>query len=183
MAELDKDFLVKSLKNKQIQSFTELARRTGLHRNTINHYLSGNSVFQQGFEKICNSVAISPLDMVKKPKAKDRIHAIAPLIDLLHEKFPQMTFVLFGSRARGREKEFSDWDVGFYSTQPISHRQHLDMLKLKSEWLETSGLLVAVDLVNLNRADSDFLQACQDDFIFLTGKLKDWYALKEKAAL
>lgn len=183
MASLDKAALEKCLKKKRLSSFVDLARVTGLHRNTINHYLRGNSVFQQGYEKICHSLGVSPLELIKTEQTNYQLQEIAPLIDKLHEKFPQMTFVLFGSRAKGLEKKFSDWDIGFYSSMPISHRQHLDMLKCKSEWLETSGLLVDVDLVNLNRADPDFLKACQNDFVFLTGKLGDWQKLKGKATL
>jgi predicted nucleotidyltransferase len=183
MASLDKMALEQSLKNKQLRSFADLARVTGLHRNTINHYLRGHSVFQQGYEKICQSLGVSPLELIEKTKKNPQIREIAPLIDLLHARFPQVTFVLFGSRAKGKEKKFSDWDIGFYSSQTISHRQHLDLLKLKSEWLEESGLIVDVDLVNLNRADSDFLSVCQNDLVFLTGKIGDWQMLKEKATL
>lgn len=178
MHALDPEKFSKALKQSRIKSILELSRRVGLHRNTINHYLAGHSVYQAGYEKICTFLKKTPDDLVKKEKKSFLTPELAQFVDTLHHGFPHISFVLFGSRARSTFKKFSDWDIGFFSSQKISHADHLRLLRLKGEFLENS--LEFIDLVNLNRADRDFLISCRNDLIFLTGSLSDWRNLQKR---
>jgi len=178
MTTLDHKRFYKALKQNKIQSVLELARQTGLHRNTINHYLKGASLHPQGFQIICHHLGLSVDDLIQRPPQKNILSDnVAKIVDQLHKCFPIMAFVLFGSRARGRYKKYSDWDIGFFSYQKVTHQTHLDVLKKLDDL--TENITEDIELVNLNQADQDFLMANRDDFVFLTGSLVGWYAFKK----
>ena len=163
------------LKKRRVPSITELARRTGLHRNTIYHYLTGGSIYQKAFTIICKQLNVAPEQLLIKATKQNIItDEVALMIDQLYKRFPELTFVLFGSRSTGKANKYSDWDIGFLSQNTISHQTHLNVLKFADELTENS--LNSLDLVNLNLADHDFIADNLASFIFLTGKLTDWYA-------
>ena len=101
------------------------------------------------------------------------------VIDKLHQVNPKITFVLFGSRAKGTYLPYSDWDIGFISTSTeITHQNHLDLLKLVDDL--TEDFIDKIDLVNLNEADADFLNKNKNEFIFLTGQIAEFYQFLER---
>jgi uncharacterized protein len=59
---------------------------------------------------------------------------------------------VFGSRADGHAKPYSDYDIGLYAESPIDWSA---MAKI-SEELEESDLPVTVDLVDFSKVTSDF---------------------------
>lgn len=172
MRSLNKARFLSALRQKKIPSVLELSRRTGLHRNTINHYLSGQSVYQQGYLSLCEEMGTAPHDLVCEALRPDLPNAMAQVLDALSFKYPKLALILFGSRARLMAKPFSDWDVGFFSSEKISHNQHLEMLSFIDDLCETQDF--KIDLVNLNQADADFLSHNAKDFVFLTGSLLQW---------
>lgn len=176
MRSLNKNRFLTVLRQKKIPSILELSRRTGLHRNTINHYLSGQSVYQQGYLRLCEEINTAPQDLVRVATCPDLPDALAQVLDNLSLKYPKLAFILFGSRARLMAKTFSDWDIGFFSLQKISHDQHLEMLSLVDDDCETQDF--KIDLVNLNQANGDFLSHNAKDFVFLTGSLLQWNHFK-----
>jgi hypothetical protein len=117
---LNKARFLSVLRQKKIPSVLELSRRTGLHRNTINHYLSGQSVYQQGYLSLCEEMGTAPHDLVCVGHRPDLPNAVAQILDVLSLKYPKLAFVLFGSHARLTAKPFSDWDIGFFSLEKIS---------------------------------------------------------------
>lgn len=179
--QIDKGLLKKSIHASADSSLSQFAERIGLHRNTIYHYLSGGSPYQKGFLKLCESLSFEPDDLiVKESKGSVEVlnQKIAELVDHLHQNFPELSFVLFGSRSKKRAKPFSDWDIGFFSQNKITHQTHLDLLKSTDDFLESS--LEEVDLVNLNEANFYFLKNISDTLVFLTGKRKDWLHFQNK---
>lgn len=159
-------------------SIQRLAETVSIHRNTIHHFLSGASVFPDSILKILSALCVEPMEIIRRKEGTYGPDIIAALTDALLKKENNMCIVLFGSRARGNQKKFSDYDLGVYSRQEISHDKYLDLISCKEEHVE--DLPVNVDLVNLNRADKYFLTAIKADARFLCGRLSDWLALKEK---
>ncbi|HLD45457.1 MAG TPA: nucleotidyltransferase domain-containing protein, partial [bacterium] len=128
----------------------------------------------------CQTLKVSPSSIIEKSDTVSCLHPdIAKAVDQLHTTHPHLTFVLFGSRSKGLQKKYSDWDIGFFSmTTAITHQTHLDLLKQVDDLMEDS--LETIDLVNLNLADHAFLSDNKYDFIFLTGCLTDWRLLQHK---
>lgn len=175
---LDRQKFIASLKSQGIKSFLEMSRVSGLHRNTINHYLKGGSIYQTAFLEICKILHVEPTDLTAaKPTNIAIPPELANLLDTLHCHFPQLTFVLFGSRARKTPKRFSDWDIGFFAKEKFSHQTHLNLLKMADDHLENT--LIEINLVNLQEASADFLKTIASDLIFLTGYLRDFQKFKE----
>ena len=76
------------------------------------------------------------------------------LVAKLTDKFPDVTWVLFGSHAKGNDKIGSDWDLGILSYQPLSYSEFRKIKMHCDEICET--LPIFVDVVNLMVADADF---------------------------
>lgn len=178
MIALRKGPFLRKMRGRGIPSVLELARRTGLHRNTINHYLAGQSVYQDGYLTLCRHMGVSAHDLVCERPGVDIPKNVAAVMDVLAARYPKLAFVLFGSRARLDPKPFSDWDVGFFSSSGVTHDEHLGILGLVDDLCEREAF--AVDAVNLNLADRDFLERNAGDFVFLTGSLTEWISFKEK---
>ncbi len=166
-----------AVKRQGYRSLGELARLLGIHRNTIHFYLSGHRIFPAQFEKMIRTIGLKPTDvLIEKGEELFSAQSLALIVDQLHREFPEITFVLFGSRAQGRAHRYSDWDVGVYSRQGISHPVYRALARRKDELVES--LPVMLDLVNLNRADTAFLKEISKGWTFLTGSQQDWIELK-----
>lgn len=177
---LDQKRFEEAMRRQGFSSIGALAKAVGVHRNTIHYYLSGHGVFPEKLEKLFSRLSIRPADVLvqKKQPGADPLSTIAPLIDRLQSRFPEVAFVLFGSRARNTARPYSDWDVGVYCHHGISHEQYRIMRHEKEDWEEQSPYMV--DVTNLNRADEDFLKSVSRGWIFLGGNLGSWLALNQK---
>jgi predicted nucleotidyltransferase len=171
-----------TLKDKGFRSIGDLAKSLGIHRNTIHHYLSGHGVLPDSFEKIIQALDLKPADiLIEEAEAKSPlIEPIAPLVDSLHQDFPDFTFILFGSRPRGTAHKYSDWDLGVYSSNGLTHNRYRKILRRKDELVE--NLPFFVDIINLNRADEYFLKEASRHWMFLAGKLTDWIEIQKGVA-
>lgn len=173
----------RALKERGFGSIGEFAKALGVHRNTIHHYLSGRGVLPSSVEKAIRLLNLRPQDILIDSEESDRLkilEVIAAVVDRLHMEFPGVSFVLFGSRARDANQKYSDWDLGAYSSGGLPHETYRKIVKLKNELSE--DLPYFIDVVNLNRADGDFLMNVSKDWQFLTGNVSDWIALQRKAA-
>lgn len=169
-----------ALRQRGFKSIGALARTLGIHRNTIHYYLSGHGVFPEKLERILDQLSLDPADvLIRKKGAADPLAAIAPLMDRLQQQFPDAAFVLFGSRARKTARPYSDWDIGVYCQTGLTHERYREILREKEDWVEGSSYLV--DVVNLNRADRDFLESICGGWTFLGGNLGSWLELQKKA--
>ena len=177
---LNKSRFLQALEEEGYDSIQELAASLGLHRNTIHHFLKGEQVLPKSIEKIIETLHLQPVEILtEQPSPLDTpLKGIAPIVDTLHAEFPHITFILFGSRARGKAKKYSDWDIGVFSQEGIPHQTYLNLRKQSHDLTEKQPYLV--DLVNLNQADELFLKNASRNWQFLTGKLQDWLTLQKK---
>lgn len=83
------------------------------------------------------------------------------LLDVLREYLPDgnVKFYVFGSRAKGSYKEYSDVDIALKGENEIPFE---NLLKLKSEF-ENSTFPYEVDIVDLNTISKNFLNIIKDD--------------------
>lgn len=179
---LDPKRFEEAMRRQGFASIGALARALGIHRNTIHHYLSGHGVFPTMLEKILDRLALQPGNVLVQKNARDAnpLSPIAPLVDCLQQQFPEVAFVLFGSRARNTARTYSDWDIGAFSQKDISHDQYRRMWRKKEDREEEFPYMV--DVTNLNRADEDFLKSASRGWIFLGGNMGSWLALNQKVA-
>lgn len=172
---------LEAMKGKGFATIGALAKVLRIHRNTIHYYLSGHGVFPEKLNQIFSTLDLKPEEVLTSnelPRYK-KLEPIVGLVDSLEKKFPQVTFVLFGSRAKQTAQKYADWDIGVFSAEGITHVFYRQIRKQLGDLAEHSPF--NIDLVNLNNADSDFLKAIAGHWIFLGGKLKDWLALQQKA--
>lgn len=180
---LDASKVREAVKKRGYHSLGRLAHSLGLHRNSIHYYLSGRPVLPLSLEKMLEALNLRLADVMvdkKEASANFPYEAIAPPVDRLHAEFPEVTFVLFGSRARGSGQKYSDWDLGVYSRENLFHVLYRRIVRFKDEAVEDFPFLV--DLVNLNRAPPSFLKEASKGWIFLAGRQRDWIDLQRKAA-
>lgn len=142
-----------ALKAKGYGSLGEFARDLGIHRNTVHYYLAERPVFPDKLDQMLHALELSPDKvLIEKRGVSFFPHdAIASLIDELHATFPDVTLILFGSRVQGRAYKYSDWDIGVYRREGLSHQQYRRISQFTDELAE--DLPFFVDVVNLNRAD------------------------------
>lgn len=75
-------------------------------------------------------------------------------------KYPY-TFYIFGSRAKGNPKRFSDLDICFFKNIPWNIRAHID------ENFEESDLPYKVDVVDWNACDKSFQNFIKADLTLI----------------
>jgi len=169
------------LKSQGFASIEELSKTLGIHRNTIQYYLAEHPIIADRLEKILNALKLSPAEAIIKRQTETSftIEPIAPLIDALHQKFPEVTLVLFGSRAQGKAKKYSDWDIGVYGQKNFDRDLFRKIKIYKSKLEEKTPYMI--NLTHLNDADAPFLKNISRDWIFLAGKQEDWIQLNKKA--
>ena len=78
---------------------------------------------------------------------------------ILFTYIPNVKAYVFGSRARGNYKRYSDLDVVLDSHSPISIKTWLEIQEQFSE----SSLPIKVDLIEMNKLDPSFKAKIQDE--------------------
>ncbi len=178
---IDIDVLNKALSSKGIKSYTELARSLGLHRNTIGKYVAGDPALPNALELIMSKLSLSPGELLKKNTFHISIPAvkIASLIEELQCDSRNVCYILFGSRARGKSKPFSDYDIGIFSNEKINFKTYSKLLNITETWNQNN--LLSVDLTNLANADLEFLANIVGDAKFLAGSFQQWINFIKKS--
>ena len=82
--------------------------------------------------------------------------------DMLSQVLTGCKVYLFGSRATGRYREESDFDIGVLAPRDISRE-----LSIAREMLEESDIPFTVDLVDLSVASPEFAEQVQREGILL----------------
>ena len=80
------------------------------------------------------------------------------IIKNILSKYPY-SFYVFGSRAKGKAKKFSDLDICFFSNIPWNIRGHID------EDFENSDIPFTIDLVDFALCDEEFKKIVQKDLV------------------
>lgn len=179
---LDAAQVARRMSAKGIESLSALADLLGLHRNTLHYYLGGRPVFSAALDRIFTALDLDPAVAVVKKVSSLAVGdngAIAPLVDQLHDAFPEAAYILFGSRAKGSARRYSDWDVGVFHRDGLGRDTFRKLVRIKSDWEENSPFFT--DLVNLNGVDRKFLEKIIGTAHFLAGRQQDWLALIKQA--
>jgi len=164
---LNKILLRKRLIDCGLKGISDLAKRSGVHRNTIIGYLSGKGVLPSPLVQIAEALNVSPLSLITQTTTSgtSEIRTIASKIVKTDKN---IAVVLIGSRAKGREKKYSDWDIAITGgTNPVSTKKYLRLKDLVEELSEDMPTMV--DLVNLDAAPAWFYDKMDYEPVFLDG--------------
>lgn len=167
---VNEEGLKKMVLEQGYKGLTSFSRACGLHRNTLTGLVRGKSVFLSSLQKIAERLKVDPLELIVPVSllglSIPNMNEIRPVVAWLLQENKEMAVVLLGSRASGRAKRYSDWDLGIFSHhQPIGGHQYLRLKRRVEEM--TENLVRIVDLVNLNQAPAWFLKNLQ--IVYLDG--------------
>jgi predicted nucleotidyltransferase len=168
---------------KGFRSVEQLANSLGLHRNTIGNYLQGSPALPEALSRILDILELPPELAFQGSSVRVKIPAlaIASLVDKLNAASPASAIVLFGSRARGNHKKFSDYDLGIFRTTGIPFSEFSPLLSMVNDF--NANNLQVVQLSNLAFADTDFLTNIREDLVFLGGSFVGWVELLRRAGI
>ncbi|MBI2066739.1 MAG: nucleotidyltransferase domain-containing protein [Deltaproteobacteria bacterium] len=151
---------------------SDFSNKTGLHRNTVQNLLAGQSVISSSFFKVASTLRADPLELIQAkadlPRSIKGGDEVKGLVGQIMKEDKKMAVFLLGSRALGKAKKYSDWDLGVIRyPEPISGREFLRLKVKVEEW--SDSLIRTVDLVNLNVAPEWFLGEMRSQPVFLAG--------------
>lgn len=171
-----------ALKENGYGSVGELAEHLGVHRNTIQYFLAGRRVLPESLEKAFHALHLDVQDVIQETQERKPLldERVAALVDDLSHAFPDMTFVLFGSRGEGRAHKYSDWDIGVFREVGLSHDDYMKVVRIVSDAAENFPYFVQI--TNLNIADRPFLKRIARGWHLLAGSQKDWLTLQRMAS-
>jgi transcriptional regulator with XRE-family HTH domain len=149
-----------------IQTIGELCEKANIHKNSITPYLKGErSPFTQVVLDIAAALRVSAQDLV----GVGEDHIVTDLRSRLGTLMESgWSLFLFGSRARGSEKKFSDIDVGVTGGKVKLSFSDFSIFKSKAEDAYDNYPL-SLNLVNLDMAPADFLLNIEPDLTFICG--------------
>jgi predicted nucleotidyltransferase len=161
-----------ALQNSGFKSLTELALIAGVHRNTLYPLVRGEvSPFTDSYLAICTALKISPvslLDMDAEEEISEIYKALGQIVyERLHER-ARYAFFLFGSRATGKARKFSDYDIGVTGGEKqLTWQEFLDIKERLA--ILCDDLPVKVSLLNFDSAPNSFLDDFESTLKFLIG--------------
>jgi predicted nucleotidyltransferase len=166
---LDVEKVNKAIRSSSFKTLGNLATNLHVHRNTISDYLRGKTpVVLPIFSKVLEVLNLRAEDVFKTNlKKSSGLHKIDSLIDDFACAMPDAAFYLFGSRSRGSQKEYSDYDIGVYRKNGITAKEFSKLHMLVIDWNDRN--MTTVQISNLNNADKIFLKNIIPDLKFLTG--------------
>jgi predicted nucleotidyltransferase len=180
---VDREVIENAMRKKGYRTTKELAQHLGLHRNTLGGYLAGARAVPEALEKILEVLSLDPAQALRltQRRRKNPALTIAKLVDQLSFAATGCCIVLFGSRARGTPKKYSDFDLGVFSEKELVFKKFSSLLNIVADWNDNS--LSTVQLSNLSIADQEFLSSIANDLIFLGGSFLAWTMLLRQAGI
>ena len=102
-------------------SLKDFADSVGVHRNTVGNYLSGKTALPDGLARILEALDLEPSEVLSLSVLRRHVPglAVAGLIGSLHAAAHDAALVLFGSRAQGTAKRYSDYDIGVFRSEGL----------------------------------------------------------------
>ena len=176
--ELDIKSLTDAIRQRGFKSLSDIAQHLGYHRNTLGHFARGESVFPKSLQTLFNFLGIDGRKYIRLLEHAQLDDTIAKIVDKIIAATPYCCIVLFGSRARGNHRPYSDFDLGIFSVNEFSHEHYLHMIDIVEDVSEDFAF--RVQLVNLCKADHYFLNQIGSDLKFIGGRMSDWIKLKER---
>ncbi len=159
------------------ESLLDFCRKTSIHRNTVQVYLNKKDVFSSAFLNICSALKSDPLDLIiptSESKASiANMDEISIIIGALVKQNPGLAILLLGSRAKGREKRYSDWDIGITAgDKPLTGSEYLQLRGMVEDLAD--DLPRSVQLIDLDAAPLWFLEGIDYDPIFIDGSRESY---------
>ena len=174
---LDREKLDELLKEKGYSSYLDFCEKTGIHKNTLNYYLSGRDIFSKKLYEIAQALDVEPIQLIKSNQP--RLENIEELEGILKElaSLSGLAIILLGSRAKGSYSRYSDWDLGVTrSGKPLTGRE---FLRLRGRITDIADNLPRnVDLINLDASPIWFLETINYEPIFLAGSIESFHYFK-----
>ena len=180
---IDADELQRQIRARGYGSVREFADAVGVHRNTVGNYLSGKAAMPGALATILEALDLSPGDVLSLPRRRRHVPglSVSDLVTSLHRATPQAAYVLFGSRARGDGKQYSDYDIGVFQHEPLAFSAYSRLLNIVADWNEEATQ--TAQLTDLTRANGAFLSEVSGDLCFLAGSHNAWCDLLRKAGM
>jgi transcriptional regulator with XRE-family HTH domain len=177
---LNKESFLAALTQRGYTSVSQLAGSLGVHRNSLSNYLNGSPIFPEVLEKALLALRVEPGSLIKRTVSPnyEPTRVIAELSDNIARKDPHCCVVLFGSRARGRHKRFSDYDLGVYNPRGVPFSEFSAMLSCADDFNDAT--MMTAQLTNISSADDTFLNEIGPDLQFVAGSHVAWTTLLDK---
>ena len=170
MIVINKGKFQEALLREGFSSIGELCSTLKIHRNSISRYLSGAPVLPKVIQAALDRLKLEPQDAFQKVKKESEINYISilsPIVGKVVTKFPNTAVMLFGSRAKSTAKRYSDFDLGIIGERPLSLSELSTLKQIVEEASE--DLPYFIEVADLKRADSAFLDSIKKTAIFLGG--------------
>ncbi len=180
---LDAARLQRGIRERGFSSVKDFADRVGVHRNTVGNYLAGKTALPNALGTMLAALDLAPGEVLSLRLRRRQMPGllVSDLVGVLHTDVHEAAFVLFGSRARGTAKRYSDYDIGVFCTTPLEFSVFSRLLDHVSAWNEET--LVTAQLVDFTHAETSFLSAVAQDLVFLAGSHAAWCELLRKAGI
>lgn len=169
MLVLNRNIFEAALEREGFSSIGELCSILKIHRNSVSRYLSGAPVLPKVLEAIFERLKINPLtalEVARKPTA-ETLPELNSIVGAIVRALPDAAVILFGSRAKGTARRYSDIDLGILSKEPLSIGQLSNIRETVEKAAE--DLPYQIDLVDLARADETFLDGIRGSAQFIGG--------------
>jgi predicted nucleotidyltransferase len=154
-----------------------LLEHLGFHRNALDRFSRGAGVLPESIERVLAALNLPIQEgLIQQQETLGVAEEIMPLVEEMHKKHPNISFFLFGSRAKGRARKYSDFDLGVYAKEGVPLAEFLQILEEKEAFEDVAPQ--RIDCVNLNNATSDFLRDIAPDLRLLAGYDRDTVAIK-----
>ena len=168
---------------KGFETIESLAKALGVHRNTILPYLSGQRAFPDCLDRMLKLLDLEPGEAIAHNIKSQHQYGleIAPLISSLVKSDPDNAYILFGSRAKGNFRKYSDYDVGVYKIGGLAFADFSKLINFAQEW--NGDKYYDVNLSNFTLIDKEFLLEIRKSWIFLAGNLEAWIEIQKHAGI
>ena len=173
---LDTERLRELIALRGYESLNDFASREHVHRNTLSGYISEEkSVISSVMNRIAKSLQVDPFHLIRRSdmggSEADEYKALLLLIRDLSKMEGNLAFVLLGSRAKRRSREYSDWDIGLTAgRQKISSRTYLALMSNIQD--KTEDFSRSVGVINLDASPAWFMEGIDYTPGFLGGRVE-----------
>lgn len=169
---LNGELIQELCRRRGLNSVSQLARRSGVHRNTVSSYLEGRlSPLTSSFQKICKALQVDGLQLLERLNTQERPDLLSQVADQLRgiaATFPRVAFVLFGSRLRKKHRRFSDLDIGLSAgNSGLTTEEYFKVRHRIEDRFE--DFPVSIDVVNLDQAPQWFFEEMKEAPRYILG--------------
>ena len=169
---LNFDKLKNLCQSQGFSSLKALCAKANIHQNSLTPYIKrARSPFTQVVLDLATALNVPVIDLICINDDKE----ITQVKEVIAPFLPERCAVfLFGSRARGTQKKFTDIDLGITGGKDVLTFSRFSIIKSEIDDAFDNYPL-SVNLTNLDIAPTDFIEEVARDLRFLTGDEKAAY--------